>query len=1204
MKSTSRWSHLAAAVIALVLLGVWGRAPVSADVATPALGGLMFIENVGQFDPAVRFMARGAGASAWLTQEGLWFAVREPADAQAARDERDAARRVATAKVSFVGANPDPRLEPFDRLPTAVSYFVGNDPAKWRADVPAWRGVRYVDLYPGVDLEIVEQGGRWSWRLASRRAGLAAGEGKQAATLADVQLRVEGADLAMQDGLLRLSTPAGDLSLPLLQAAGDDGPQPAPRVSPDHVVKNPFVPTAATLGSAAPLGAGDLVYSTYLGAGDLDEISAIRVDGNGNIYVTGYTASALFPISALPYDGILGGTFDAFVTKLAPDGSAPIYSTFLGGGDDDYAFALDLDSSGNAYLTGVTWSANYPTTIGAYDTVFTGSGTNSDAFVTRLSASGASLVFSTFLGGDGADKGRGIAVDSSGSAYVTGETGITSAVSFPTTATAYDRTHNGGADVFVTKFEPFGGALGYSTLLGSNSTDIGYAIAVDAGGNAYVAGDTYWNLVENSNFPTTATAFDREHNGGSDGFVTKLNATGASLAYSTFLGSSSTDWVQALTVDGSGCAYAAGPTYWTDSLNPSNWPTTTGAFDTSHNGGALGIDLFVAKLHADGSALHYSTFLGSSEDEGDDSVGVAVDADGYVYVTGYTYWKHPSEPSDFPTTLSAYDWEHNGSQDAFLSKLLIDGSNLAYSTFWGGSGSDYANGVALGSGGNVYLAGATTSNDLPMLKPFQSTRGGGSDGFALKIHPSDTLSYYLDLSANHGTTTPADGWYEEGVTLTIQAEAPAAQSGERYVWGGWTGAGAGSYTGSDNPAGIVMDGAITEAAAWGHEYYLTVETSPAGAASIAGAGWYAAGGAATTGAAPARVLVGGETFVFRGWSVDGVNVAGNPIQVLMGGAHTAVARYTLLGSEPPQTLRALPAAGYAPSGVLQRFTAVYQDPDGWDDLHYAEFLINSAPVLTKTVAVRYDAQLNKMYIHDPVGDLWQPDGLTPGVAGTLASSYIVLNGAQSSVVTDTNTLTVTWALQFTYRESGCAYNLYLRAEDILGNGDGWNDHGDWVVNRKPDQLVSPGIINTSVASGVKMTFDPRYRDPDKWANLGQIYFAIANTPPTHELEAGGIFLKYDQVANKIYLADSNGTGWGRGVTPGTADVLENGAVKVTVLYTKPGAVDAWTRIMRWRLEFKSAFAGRRGVYMRAIDLFPEADGDTGWTWKGALTIQP
>jgi len=269
------------------------------------------------------------------------------------------------------------------------------------------------------------------------------------------------------------------------------------------------------------------------------------------------------------------------VTKLNADGSALIYSTFLGGGEPEWPNAIAIDGSGNAYISGVTRSSNFPVTPGAFDTTYNGGW--DDSFVTKLNASGSGLVYSTFLGGGGSDEhGFGIAVDGSGNAYISGHTDSSN---FPVTLGAFDTKYNGGnGDVFVTKLNAAGSALIYSTFLGGADWDNGLAIAIDGSGNAYITGWT-----RSSNFPVTPGAFDTTYNGGySDVFATKLNASGSALIYSAFLGGVGDESGSAIAIDASGNAYIAGDTA------SSNFSTTPGAFDTTFNGSWS--DVFVSKI--------------------------------------------------------------------------------------------------------------------------------------------------------------------------------------------------------------------------------------------------------------------------------------------------------------------------------------------------------------------------------------------------------------------------------------------------------------------------------------------------------------------------------------------------------------------------------------------------------------------------------
>ena len=289
-----------------------------------------------------------------------------------------------------------------------------------------------------------------------------------------------------------------------------------------------------------------LAYSTLLGGSSHEVGAAVAVDASGNAYITGLTQSPNFPTRPGSFDrtGSAGNKLDAFVTKLNPTGSALIYSTFLGGSNFEWGRAIAIDTAGNAYVAGQTQSSNFPTTGGAFDRTFNVDNCprcgidQYDTFITKLNPSGSGLVYSTFLGGTSLDDALAIALDGARNAYVVGQT---VSGNFPTTPGAFDTTANGGQDGFVTKLNPTGSALVYSTRLGGSDNELPVGVAVDAAGNAQLAGGT-----RSVGFPTTPGAFDTTHNGGAfdelfDGFVTKLNAAGSGLVYSTFLGGAKSD---------------------------------------------------------------------------------------------------------------------------------------------------------------------------------------------------------------------------------------------------------------------------------------------------------------------------------------------------------------------------------------------------------------------------------------------------------------------------------------------------------------------------------------------------------------------------------------------------------------------------------------------------------------------------------------
>jgi hypothetical protein len=407
-----------------------------------------------------------------------------------------------------------------------------------------------------------------------------------------------------------------------------------------------------------------------------------------------------------------------------------IYSTYLGGTAEDLGFGIAVDSAGNAYVTGETTSVDFPTANPAQS----GTGGRADVFVSKLNPSGTALLYSTYLGGSGSggDVGYSIAVDNSGNAYVTG---YTRSNNFPI-RNALQPVSGGGPDAFVAKLNTTGSALVYSTYLGGSAAglgdgDFGYGIAVDAAGNAYVTGET-----TSINFPTV-NPLQPTKAGGRDAFVSKLNATGTALVYSTYLGGSayehgginvdfhSTKPGNRIAVDTAGNAYVTGYTWSTD------FPTMN-ALQPANRGQA---DVFVSKLNAAGTALIYSTYLGGSGTAGDYAYGIAVDIAGNAYITGNT------SSSDFPTANAFQPLKRNR-EDAFIAKLNPTGTALNYSTFLGGDGSDFAYSITLDGPGNAYVVGETFSTNFPVKNPLQPDLAGANDAFVAKLNSDGSMLIY------------------------------------------------------------------------------------------------------------------------------------------------------------------------------------------------------------------------------------------------------------------------------------------------------------------------------------------------------------------------------------------------------------------------------------------------------------------------------
>jgi len=415
------------------------------------------------------------------------------------------------------------------------------------------------------------------------------------------------------------------------------------------------------------------------------------------------------------------------------------YATFLGGTADDEAYAIAIDSSGAAYVTGETTSTNFPTTTGAK---FTANQGGIDAFVTKISADGTTLEYSTYLGGSGSDSGNAIAVDASGNAYVAGGTNSTN---FPFTPGVVQTGPPVGFDAFVLELNSTGSALTFSTYLGGNGDDAALGIAVDTSG-VYVVGST-----ASTNFPYTTTAgFQPTILGSPNGFVTKLNSSGSAFVYSSYLGGSG-DVANAVAVDSSNQAYVTGATLNNSNNFPTKNPLQQLCGGAASDCGGSQYDAFVTVVDAAGTGLVYSSFLGGKS--ADQGLGIAVDGSGDAYVTGFT------QSTDFPVKNALYG-TFKGTQQAFVAEFNITstGATAVYSTYLGGSTSQTGTGIAVDSNKNAYVTGQTNSTDFPTVNPTQLHIGGGNDAFVSEIAAGGgSLAFSTFLGGSQDEDVPTGG---------------------------------------------------------------------------------------------------------------------------------------------------------------------------------------------------------------------------------------------------------------------------------------------------------------------------------------------------------------------------------------------------------------------------------------------------------------
>lgn len=728
---------------------------------------LSFEENRGQADSNIGLLGRGAGFSVAFRKNEADFLF-----APQSASRTDALQQVAvhhtepisasSLRMKLLDANSLVHIEGVEPLPGTANYFIGNNPANWRTKIPTFARVRYAQVYRGIDLEYygAEQRLEFDFKLAP------------GADPAAIRFRLAGArrlSLDQQGNLIAMISggPVVFHAPAIYQPDGKGNKLPIVgsfRISTGHTV-------SFTLGKydrARPLVIDPILnYSTLLAPGSTNYPIALAVDGSGDVYVTG-SASYGFPISAGAFQATpaseVQGSYP-YVAKLNSTGTALLYSTYITGtAAGDFSTSIGIDANGNAYIAGFTNSTDFPVTPGAFETVNKAAATQPPdsgcGFVTELNSTGTGLIYSTYLGGSTVDVIQGLAVDASGSVYVTGNTGD---LDFPTTAGAFQstvtQTTTQNQSGFITKLNPAGSALVYSTYLSGGTGDWPAAIALDTAGEAYVTGWT-----SSQSFPITPNAIQKSLTSTSGGFVTKLNSDGSGLVYSTFLG----DILSGIAVDGNGNAYVAGEG------GELGFPITPGAIDQPNG------SFIVSKLNSSGTALIYSALFGGSNAIDSYLNALALDSQGNVIVGGCTI------STDYPVTPGALETQnlallYDGQLGGFLTKIDPAGANILYSTYFGGTGNqefltngDCPGRIAVDGVGNVYVAGGAGSPDFPTTPGVVIPSATWGGGFIAEFNASEMTS--LPLTSINVTSSAPSVEFGQPVTFTAKVQPTSGQT--------------------------------------------------------------------------------------------------------------------------------------------------------------------------------------------------------------------------------------------------------------------------------------------------------------------------------------------------------------------------------------------------------------------------------------------
>ncbi len=728
---------------------------------------LSFEENRGQADSSIGFVARAANFSVAFrkNEADLLFARQTTSRGGTLRQiatHRPVPVSASLLRMRLLNANPSSRIEGAEPLPGTANYFVGNNPANWCTSIPTYGRVRYAQVYPGIDLEYygAQQRLEFDFKLAP------------GSDPAAIRFRLEGARKLMlgRQGNLIAVTSGGPI---VFHAPVTYQPDNKGNTFPVHG----FFKISSGRTVSFALGKYDhtrplivdpiLNYSTLLAPVSSNNPVAIAVDNTGNIYVTG-TAASGFPTTAGAFQTTVLSdklSFYPFVAKLNSTGTALLYSTYIMGTGGDWPSSIAIDTSGNAYIAGTTTSTDFPVTPGAFQTTDPTKnypyGTEiGSGFVTELNSTGTGLIYSTYLGGSQLDVIQALAVDGSGSAYVTGNTGD---LDFPTTAGAFQstgrQTNTYNESGFVTKLNPAGTALVYSTYLSGGNGDWPAAIALDTTDEAYVTGWT-----SSSAFPITPNAIQKSLKSTSGGFVTKLKSDGSGLVYSTFLA----DILSAIAVDANGNAYVAGEGGALD------FPVTPGALDQTNG------SFIVSKLNSSGTALIYSALFGGSSGVDSYLDALALDSQGDVIVGGCT------SSIDYPVTPGALETQnlaslYSGQFGGFLTKIDPAGATILYSTYFGGTGaqSPITNGdcpgrIAVDALGNVYVAGGAVSPDFQTTPGVVGPSASWGGDFIAEFNASEMKS--LPLTSIGITSSAPSVEYGQPVTFTAAVQPTSGQT--------------------------------------------------------------------------------------------------------------------------------------------------------------------------------------------------------------------------------------------------------------------------------------------------------------------------------------------------------------------------------------------------------------------------------------------
>ncbi len=1068
---------------------------------------LFFIEEA-----ANRYLIRVPGTTARFSHEGVDF---------------HSGGRSVSAR--FQGANAAAEISGVEPMGHA-NFLTGPDPAEWRTGLATHRKIRYANLYRGIDL--VYSGADGRIKSEYRVAPGADPESIRVKYSVDVAIdpagRLHAGNLVEDAPEIFQDTPAGRLMVAGRYKLFDE------RTVGFDV--DAYEPSLALI--IDPV----ISYATYLGGSALGAVTGVALDSASNLYAAGWTEALDFPIVLSAQASNAGGV-DTFVVKLNPAGLGLVYATYIGGSGADRAAAIAVDASGQAYATGSTTSLNFPL---ASPVRFTRGGSTA-AFALKLNAVGNTLLYSTYLGGSTYEAGTAIAADGSGNAYIAGDT---RSANFPVVG-GFQAAIGGGTDAFVTKLNS-NGTYAFSTFVGGGGDEHAGGIALDASGNAYVAGGTY-----STNFPLVG-AIQTSNRGAQDAFVAKISSGGAMLLYSTYLGGSGTatpEQANAIAVDASGNAYVAGVT------NSADFPVTSGAFQAFFNGVSDG---FVTKLNPAGNAAAYATYLGGTDF--DWVSGVGIDSGGNAYAVGYT------SSGDF-TQSNPVQAGFGGHSDAFIAKLNSAGNTLGFSSWYGGSGSDVANAVAVDANGNIFLGGQTNSLNLPLVNPIQAANIAGSVGWLARLGvtpPPPQIPSAVSV-------TPASG-SGSSVTFTAQYSdtgGAVALTTVSLLVNASASPGFGCYVSYDRAANVLS---------------LANDDPATGTQAVTFGGGSQQNSQCIVNGAGSSVSMAGSTLTlnlsltFRPGFGGGKSVY---LYAADAGSNTGwVARGTWTVVIPPPQPSADSVSPNAGSGASQTFTFVFSDTQSASNLIGMAMLFNTTSAsVTNACDVVYDRNAGKVSL------VWNNGA---GSDSKLLSSGAVLQnsqcqiGAVSAAASGLSQI-ITVAVSFKAAFSGTK-NIYMFGSDA-GLNTGWVLRGTYLVAAGGLPVATSVVPGTGSGAGQRFSFT--ISDQGGSGFLTGAAMLLAATLNT----TNACSMVYDRTRNVVSLAYDVPANGATPVTPGSNTVASNG--QCTLNGTNTTVVIGVTSItVTVDLTFNANWFGAKNVYLLAS----ETTSNSGFVIVGGWTV--